>query len=251
MRQMLGSSGPTELRCWVSRGARPRFFLLAWSASSWSQASEVVVTGSVRAQALLDAPVAITRIDAAALRSAGPIVNLSEVMAQVPGVVVNNRNNYAQDLQISSRGFGARAAFGVRGLRLYADGIPATGPDGQGQVAHFDLAGAERLEVLRGPISVLYGNSSGGVIALFSAPVRSGQSELALDAGSFGLRQGRISVASPLGEVTGGALDLRVGASRLDLDGARPQSAASRQPPTRQRATGLAQCDRPADVASV
>jgi len=203
--------------------------LLACSASSWSQASEVVVTGSVRAQALLDAPFAITRIDAAALRSAGPMVNLSEVMAQVPGVVVNNRNNYAQDLQISSRGFGARAAFGVRGLRLYADGIPATGPDGQGQVAHFDLAGAERLEVLRGPFSVLYGNSSGGVIALFSAPVRSGQSELALDAGSFGLRQGRISVASPLGEVAGGALDLRVGATRLDLDGARPQSAASRQ----------------------
>ncbi len=203
--------------------------LLAHLPPSWAQDNEVVVTGSVRAQQVLDAPFAITSLDAEALRNAGPMVNLSEVMAQVPGVVVNNRNNYAQDLQISSRGFGARAAFGVRGLRLYADGIPATGPDGQGQVAHFDLAGAERLEVLRGPFSVLYGNSSGGVIALFSAPVRSGQSEVALDAGSFGLRQGRISVASPLGAVAGGDLSLRASGTRLDLDGARRQSAASRQ----------------------
>ena len=217
---------PQFSRC---RRAAAAALLLVNPLAGWSQAPEVVVTGSVRAQALLDAPFAISRIDAEDLRSAGPMVNLSEVMAQVPGVVVNNRNNYAQDLQISSRGFGARAAFGVRGLRLYADGIPATGPDGQGQVAHFDLAGAERLEVLRGPFSVLYGNSSGGVVALFSAPVRSGQSEVAMDAGSFGLRQGRISVASPLGAVADGALDIRVSGTRLDVEGARPQSAANRQ----------------------
>ena len=96
-------------------------------------------------------------------------------------------------------------------------------------MAHFDLAGAERLEVLRGPFSVLYGNNSGGVIALFSAPVRAASSEVALDTGSFGLRQGRLSLASPLGELAGGALDLRASATRLDLDGARPHSAANRQ----------------------
>lgn len=199
------------------------------SPASWAQTAEVVITGSARAQRVLDAPFAITAIDATALRDAGPMVNLSEVMAQVPGVVVNNRNNYAQDLQISSRGFGARAAFGVRGLRLYADGIPATMPDGQGQVAHFDLAGAQRIEVLRGPFSVLYGSNSGGVIALFTAPVKAGLVEVGLDAGSFGLRQGRISVAAPLGEVAGGALDLRASLSKLELDGFRPQSAADRQ----------------------
>ena len=129
--------------------------------AAWAQAraGDVVITGSATAQRALDTPFAITAIDASALRDGGPMVNLSEVMARVPGLVVNNRNNYAQDLQISSRGFGARAAFGVRGLRLYADGIPATMPDGQGQVAHFDLAGAQRIEVLRGPFSVLYGNS--------------------------------------------------------------------------------------------
>lgn len=78
------------------------------------------------------------------------MINSSEGLARVPGLVVANRSNCAQNLQISSRGFGARAGFGLRGIRLYADGIPATMPDGQGQVAHIDLAGATRVEVLRG-----------------------------------------------------------------------------------------------------
>ena len=194
--------------------------------AAWAQAraGDVVITGSATAQRALDTPFAITAIDASALRDGGPMVNLSEVMARVPGLVVNNRNNYAQDLQISSRGFGARAAFGVRGLRLYADGIPATMPDGQGQVAHFDLAGAQRIEVLRGPFSVLYGNSSGGVIALFTAPVKQAQAEVSLDAGSFGLQQGRVSLAAPLGV----GFDLRASYSDLRVDGFRPQSAAER-----------------------
>ncbi|EHR73614.1 outer membrane receptor protein [Burkholderiales bacterium JOSHI_001] len=184
----------------------------------------VVVTGSVRAQAALDAPFAIHSVDAQTLRDAGPMVNLSESLARVPGLLVANRNNYAQDLQISSRGFGARATFGVRGIRLYTDGIPASGPDGQGQVAHFDLAGAQRVEVLRGPFSVLYGNSSGGVIALFSAPVRQGQFEVAGDLGRFGMTQMRTSIAAPLG----GGFDLKLGLSSLALAGFRPQSEATR-----------------------
>jgi iron complex outermembrane receptor protein len=207
---------PLALACALACGAPPA---LAQSATP-----EVVVTGSARAQRVLDAPFAITAIDASALRDAGAMINLSEVMARVPGLVVNNRNNYAQDLQISSRGFGARAAFGVRGLRLYADGIPATMPDGQGQVAHFDLAGAQRIEVLRGPFSVLYGNASGGVIALFTAPATRTQAEVAVDAGSFGLRQGRFSVATPLA----GGFDLRASYADTDVDGFRPQSAAHR-----------------------
>ncbi|HRY90083.1 MAG TPA: Plug domain-containing protein, partial [Rubrivivax sp.] len=116
----------------------------------------VVVTGRTEQRAFYT-PFAIGVIDAQELRSAGPMVNLSEAMTRIPGIVANLRNNYAQDLQISSRGFGARATFGIRGLRLYTDGIPATMPDGQGQVSHFDLAGAQRIEVLRGPFSALYG----------------------------------------------------------------------------------------------
>src|SRR5690554_6941736 len=95
--------------------------------------------------------------------------DVSEVLRGIPGVLARNRNNLAQDTQLSIRGFGARSTFGVRGLRLYTDGIPATMPDGQGQLAHFVLAGAERLEVLRGPFSALHGNASGGVVELHSA----------------------------------------------------------------------------------
>ncbi len=192
------------------------------SAQAQESNQTVVVTGSVVQRAADDAPHAISVLTRDTLRSAGAMVNLSEALAQVPGLVVNNRSNYAQDLQISSRGFGARAGFGVRGMRLVADGIPASGPDGQGQVSHFDIAGAQRVEVLRGPFSVLYGNSSGGVIAIFSAPPAQRSLEGALDAGSFGLLQGRATLALPLE----GGLSLRVSASHLHIDGFRPQSEA-------------------------
>jgi len=128
----------------------------------------ISVTRGVEQRAF-DTPASIDVIDADAIRAAGPQVNLSEALVRVPGVVALNRQNYAQDIQISSRGFGARSTFGVRGLRLYVDGIPATGPDGQGQVSHFDLASAARIEVLRGPFTALHGSSSGGVISLFTA----------------------------------------------------------------------------------
>lgn len=99
---------------------------------------------------------------------AGPQVNLSEALSRIPGVSASNRNNYAQDPQISIRGFGARAAFGVRGIKLLTDGIPASTPDGQGQASTFALTSSDRIEVLRGPLAVLYGNSSGGVIQAFT-----------------------------------------------------------------------------------
>ena len=86
----------------------------------------------------------------------------------MPGIVVQNRQNYAQDLQISSRGFGARSTFGVRGVRLYTDGIPATCPTGRARSRTSTSVRPERIEVLRGPFSALYGNSSGGVMQLFT-----------------------------------------------------------------------------------
>ena len=198
--------------------------LLATAAPAQSLVEQVVVTGSAAERAQVEAPYAIGSVGSDVLRSAGPLVNLSEAMARVPGLVVNSRANYAQDLQISSRGFGARAGFGVRGVRLYADGIPASGPDGQGQVSHFDLAGAERVEVLRGPFSVLYGNASGGVIALMPAAVRRNEVEVEADQGSFGMQQLRVGVAA----VLGGGFTLRAGASHLEVDGFRPHSSAQR-----------------------
>ena len=182
----------------------------------------IVVTGSAVERPVEDVPYAITVVDSDTLRSAGPMVNASEALQRVPGMVANNRGNYAQDLQISVRGFGARATFGVRGLRVYTDGIPATGPDGQGQVSHFDLASADRIEVLRGPFSVLYGNSSGGVIALIGAAVTRAQWSAGIDLGSFGLRQLRLAAEAPLGN----GLELRASASEMTIDGFRPQSSA-------------------------
>ena len=184
----------------------------------------VVVTGNRVETQVFEAPYAIGVVGAGELRSGGLMVNLSEALVRVPGLVINNRSNYAQDLQISSRGFGARASFGVRGLRLYTDGIPASTPDGAGQVTHFDLAGAERIEVLRGPFSALYGNSSGGVIALFSAPAAVPRAELAVDAASFGQRQVRAGVGGPIGDRWNAQLQ----AAHFEVDGFRPHSAAER-----------------------
>lgn len=184
----------------------------------------VVVTGSRVETRVLDAPYAIGVVGADELRAGGAMVNLSEALVRVPGLTIGNRSNYAQDLQISSRGFGARASFGVRGLRLYTDGIPATMPDGSGQVTHFDLAGAERIEVLRGPFSALYGNSSGGVIALFSAEPKSPRVELGFDSGAFGLRQVRAGVGGPVGDGWHAQAQL----SHFEIDGFRPRSAAQR-----------------------
>jgi iron complex outermembrane receptor protein len=130
---------------------------------------EVVVTATRTARDPLDVPASVDVIGRDELHDAQLRVNASETLDRIPGVVATNRQNYAQDLQLSIRGFGARASFGVRGVRLYVDGVPATLPDGQGQVSNFPLNAAESIEVLRGPFSALYGNSSGGVIALTTA----------------------------------------------------------------------------------
>lgn len=195
------------------------------AAQTETETETIVVTGSVAERRAFDAPYAIGVVGAEDLRRAGPMINLSEALARVPGLVVANRSNFAQDLQISSRGFGARAGFGVRGLRLLADGIPASGPDGQGQVSHIDLAGAERVEVLRGPFSALYGNSSGGVISVVSAPVRRAEAEVGLDLGSYGLRQLRAAVQAPLA----GGWEIRASGSAMDWEGFRPHSEAERR----------------------
>ncbi len=114
--------------------------------------------------------------------------NVSEKLSGVPGVLARTRQNYAQDEQLSIRGFGTRASFGIRGVRLYVDGVPATMPDGQGQLSHFPLAAAERIEVLRGPFSTLYGNAAGGVIQLFT-PMARAPGELRRRGGGRQLRQ--------------------------------------------------------------
>lgn len=149
---------------------------------------------------------------------------ITEVLAGLPGVTALDRQNFAQDTQLSIRGFGARSTFGVRGLRLYSDGVPASMPDGQGQLSHFNVMGASRLQVMRGPFSALYGNSSGGVVQMWSRSGRDGDpSRLRATWGSY---DSRSLGAQALG--TAGPLDYNLAVSRLQTDGYRGHSAARR-----------------------
>ena len=187
--------------------------------------SVVVVSGTRAEHTSFDLPAAIDVVDAMQIRETQPRVNASEALVAVPGLVARDRQNYAQDLQISSRGFGTRSAFGVRGVRLVADGIPATMPDGQGQAATFNLDTAERIEVLRGPFSALYGNHSGGVVQLFTRePQGRPAVEASFAAGSEGLRKTDVNAQGRSGAV-GYLLD----ASRFETDGYREHSAATRE----------------------
>jgi iron complex outermembrane receptor protein len=151
-------------------------------------------------------------------------VNPSDYLAGIPGLLARDRQNYAQDEQISIRGFGARATFGVRGVRLYTDGMPATMPDGQGQVSHFNLDSAERIEVLRGPFSALYGNASGGVIQLFSADGDPPQVDLDLVGGSYGTGRASVNARGVAGD-----FDYNLDLTHFQTDGYRDHSAARRE----------------------
>jgi iron complex outermembrane recepter protein len=132
-----------------------------------------------------DVPAALSVVDVDTASAGQPGVNLSEALVGVPGILARDRQNYAQDEQISIRGFGSRASFGVRSIRVYMDGIPSTLPDGQGQVSQFNLDSADRVEVMRGPFSVLYGNAAGGVVQLHGADGNvTPQTTLGVNAGS-------------------------------------------------------------------
>jgi len=203
----------------------PYRFLAAALVATPVLAEEVVVVSGTRvAQPSFDVPAAIDALDAARINAGQMRVNASEALAAVPGLVALNRQNYAQDLQISSRGFGARSAFGVRGVHLVADGIPATMPDGQGQAATFNLDMAERVEVLRGPYSAIYGNHSGGVIQLFTKDGKGPPLvEFTQGAGSYGTHKTDLNAQ---GETAG--IGYVIDASRFGTDGYRSHSAATR-----------------------
>jgi iron complex outermembrane receptor protein len=163
------------------------------------------------------------------LREGQAQVNLSEGLARVPGLVIRNRQNYAQDLQISVRGYGARATFGVRGVRLFVDGIPASAPDGSGQAANFPLGSADRVEVVRGPMAALYGASSGGALLLYTEDGQQpAQWRTGGVAGSDGVWRLSTQATGQTGTAQEPGWSYAVDLSRFETDGTRPQSAAER-----------------------
>ena len=184
----------------------------------------VEVQGQAAAQRRFDAAASFTSVAVDAFATPSPLVNLSELLAGQAGVVVLDRGNFAQDLQISVRGFGSRSTFGVRGVRLLVDGIPATMPDGQGQAATAQLASAAQVDVLRGPMAQLYGNAAGGVIQVTTRDPRpGGGAGASMALGSFGQRQ--LGASFDWGDRTLGGL---VDVSQFSTDGWRAHSAARR-----------------------
>jgi iron complex outermembrane receptor protein len=183
---------------------------------------QVIATRTPQASA--EVPASVSVIEGADLSTDTLGATLSEKLSSVPGLLARNRQNLAQDEQLSIRGFGTRASFGIRGLRLLVDGVPATMPDGQGQVSHFNLATTQRIEVLRGPFSALYGNASGGVIQLFTADGEAPPSVgLALAGGSYGAHRASVDARG-----ANDRLDYTLGLTRFGTDGYRDHSRATR-----------------------
>lgn len=184
--------------------------------------------GSAEAQRRFDTAASHTSVPVDGFTATTPLVDLSELLAGQAGVVALDRGNYAQDLQIAVRGFGARSTFGVRGVRILVDGIPATMPDGQGQAATAQLQSAAQIDVLRGPLAQLYGNAAGGVLQVTTREPREGSgglsgAQVGIAAGSSGQRL--VDASLDFGDRTlGGLIDV----SQFETDGWRDHSAARR-----------------------
>ncbi|MCG5227304.1 TonB-dependent receptor family protein [Acinetobacter pittii] len=174
----------------------------------------------------LQTPASVFRIDAPQVDTSSQ-VNLTEVVKGVPSLQIRNRENYAQDLQLSMRGFGARSTFGVRGIRLYVDGIPATMPDGQGQTSNIDLSSLDHVEVLTGPFSSLYGNSSGGTI-LTSTKEGQGKDSIELSYSAGSHDKSRAGLVLQGGAKGANEPSYVISSSYFDTDGYREHSGAEK-----------------------
>jgi Outer membrane receptor proteins, mostly Fe transport len=174
----------------------------------------------------LQTPASVFRIDAPQADSSSQ-VNLTEVVKGIPSLQIRNRENYAQDLQLSMRGFGARSTFGVRGIRLYVDGIPATMPDGQGQTSNIDLTSLDHVEVLTGPFSSLYGNSSGGTI-LTSTKEGQGKDSIELSYSGGSHDKSRAGLVLQGGAKGANEPSYIISSSYFDTDGYRDHSGADK-----------------------
>jgi iron complex outermembrane receptor protein len=187
-----------------------------------AEIDEVIVTVTRMKGSIRQAARSISVADKSRIQDATQQLALDEALAGIPGLYMQNRYNFAQDLRVSLRGFGARSSFGIRGIRIFVDGIPETLPDGQSQVDSIDIGSAERIEVLRGPASSLYGNASGGVIAVQSELGNSPPfAEARLVAGDFGFTKVQAKIGGGLDTV-----DYLLNASRLRMDGYRDHSRA-------------------------
>ena len=181
----------------------------------------VTVTASRLDGADLNVPVAVSVLSRYRIQGGQQQLVLNEALAAIPGLYTMNSENFAQDLRVSIRGFGARAAFGIRGIKILVDGIPEATPDGQAQVDNIDLGFINRAEVIRGPVSALYGNASGGVISFSSLePPISPYMDGRLSTGDFGFQQIQLKAGQQRGPIS-----YVMNFSRNQADGFREHSA--------------------------
>ena len=170
-------------------------------------------------------PASISVINLIPLQGMQQQLSLQEYLSAVPGVFSLNANNYAQDLRLSIRGFGSRAAFGIRGVKIIVDGIPETTPDGQGQVDNLPLGLLSRLEVLRGSSASLYGNAAGGVVYLNTLDSLQGESvQLRTTLGSYAYQNYQL-----IGNVKGEKTTAVFALNRTVTDGFRVFSGLSQR----------------------
>ncbi len=173
------------------------------------------------------APWAVDALDARAVRGARLTTGVADALASVPGVYAADRGNYSVDQRISIRGFGARANFGLRGVRVILDGVPQTLPDGQSQLTNLDLASVGRVEVLRGAAASLYGNASGGVLAFatdLSTPANGVGVGGRYESGAFDTRKLQLRGAAQAGNTV-----TALSASRLTVGGFRQHADAEQR----------------------
>ncbi|WP_111643167.1 TonB-dependent receptor family protein [Marinimicrobium alkaliphilum] len=196
----------------------------AWSLAPVAQA-DIIDTLVVRGEQTSDSFQGAGAVSVSADEQIPGIrIDSAELLQGLPGLQADSRSNYAQDTRITVRGFGARSAFGVRGVDLQLDGIPQSTPDGQGQLSSVLLDEVSRVELLTGPVSALYGNSAGGVIALQTeAPTRT-DARVSASAGENGATRTGLR-----GQWRENNLGARVQASRFSTDGDRPHNSAERE----------------------
>ncbi|EAY30056.1 TonB-dependent receptor family protein [Microscilla marina] len=221
----------------MSKKTRFRFFVLCFLSVSFTTSfgfaqtpadtsltkllDSVIVTASRMAGLEQQVPYALTVSDAFYMQTGQRQLSINEALQNIPGLVALNPDNFAQDLRVSIRGFGARAAFGIRGIKIMVDGLPESTPDGQAQVDNLDLGAFQQMEVIRGASSSLYGNAAGGVISFSSEALPSKPYvELGLTTGSFGLQRSQLKTGWQQGKL-GGFLHV----AHTQTNGYRSQSA--------------------------
>lgn len=185
-----------------------------------SRLEEIVVVGTRTEKSMGEIPQAVSLVVQDDIQMGRQELNLDESLTRVPGLFMQNRYNFAQDLSVSIRGFGARTSFGIRGIKVFSDGIPVTLPDGQSGTDDLDIGSAQSIEVVRGPSASLYGTAAGGVIAVNTqdAPAE-GINEVKVTAGEYGHRKYQLKTGRQVGR-----LNYLINVSHLTMDGYRDLS---------------------------